>query len=384
MEIEAHFRRHHREILATLVRLFGPRSFDMAEDVAQEALVRALEVWPFSGVPKNPAAWLIQAAKRKAIDRLRRERREAPEDLAAAVFDRPRAAFADDQLAMIFLCCHPALALENQVALTLQAVCGLNAKEIAQAFLLPEPTVAQRLVRAKRALAEERFELPRQLADRLGAVLAVLYLLFNEGHATVRTDLCEEALALARELAQDPRTAQPAVHALLALMLFQASRLDAREPLLSLAQQDRTRWNRERIGEAYAWFERSFAGGVLTRYHLEAAIAAEHARAPSFEATDWAMIAAQYDRLAQLDAGPAARLNRAIAIGLRDGAGAGLRELRALEGFDQHHRYWASVAYFSTGPEAAAAWSRARALAMNPRDRDFLDARLRMIKGESP
>jgi RNA polymerase sigma-70 factor (ECF subfamily) len=267
--------------------------------------------------------------------------------------------------------------------LTLQAVCGLNAREIAQAFLLPEPAVAQRLVRAKRALAGERFELPAQLEHRLGAVLAVLYLLFNEGHAAVRIDLCEEALALARELATDPRTARPPVHALLALMLFQASRLDAREPLLSLEQQDRTRWNRQRIGEAFTWFERSLAGPALTRYHLEAAIAAEHARAPSFRATDWAMIAAQYDRLVALEPSPAARLNRAIALGLRDGAAAGLAELRALAGLDGHHRYWASIAYFSEGAEAAAAWSRARALAMNPRDREFLELRLAMIEGKT-
>lgn len=382
------FRQHHREILATLVRLLGPRHFALAEDVAQEALVRALEVWPFSGVPSNPKAWLIQTAKHKAIDRLRRERRLEPgiEDSVAALFERPAAEYRDDLLAMIFLCCHPSLTIENQVALTLQAVCGLNAREISQAFLLPESTVAQRLVRAKRALAGQTFALPARPAERAGAVLAVIYLLFNEGHASVRIDLCEEAIALAREFAAHPSTRGPAVDALLALMLFQSSRLDAREPMLTLAEQDRSRWNRARIAEAYALFERSLQGDVLTRYHVEAAIAAEHARAPSVAETDWAMIVAQYDRLMALEPGPAAALNRAIAIGLRDGPEAGLVELRRLTGLARHHRYHAALGEFlrrsGQADAARTAWATAEGLAADPRDRAFYAARAPMIKGQ--
>lgn len=344
MELVDHlFRREHGRIIATLVRLFGPRNLDLAEEVAQDALVRALETWPFSGVPDNLSAWLIQTAKRRAIDRLRRERKlESDSVLVETAAASPTAAGEqeDDQLAMIRLCCHPALEPEMQVCLTLQIVCGLNAREIARGFLLPESTIAQRLVRAKRQIREQTLDFDTG-GGSLDTVLAVIYLLFNEGYAATggqdwfRSDLCEEAIRLIRLLAGHPAAARPETHALAALLLLQASRLPARldeagDPL-RLADQDRSRWDHAMIAEGFRYLDLSARGTELTAYHLEAEIAAVHAGAPSFEATDWQRIVSAYDELLELRPSPAIRLNRAIAIGFLEGPQGALRELSLLE-----------------------------------------------------
>ena len=319
-----------RDVVAILTRLFGARHLDLIEECAQEALVRALEVWPWQGEPANQTAWLVQTAKRKLVDRLRRERSVELADQAAASgqADEP---IPDDRLAMMFLCCHPALAPETQVALTLQAVGGLNAREIGAAFLLPEATVAQRLVRAKRQIREQglRFEMPADLDVRLEPVLAVVYLMFNAGYGPpARVELCEEALYLASLLATTERAE---AEALAALVHLQASRLAARgEGDVLLAEQDRGLWDGARIAQGLRYFERCMRGERLTRYHVEAAIAVEHAVAPSFAETNWALIVAHYDDLRGMTPGAVVEMNRAIAIGFRDGAAAGLELLREL------------------------------------------------------
>ncbi|MBY0374393.1 MAG: sigma-70 family RNA polymerase sigma factor [Bryobacteraceae bacterium] len=334
------FRREHGRIIATLVRVLGPRHLDLAEEAAQDALVRALELWPFEGVPPNPSAWLILTAKRRAIDRLRRDRRLEHSETALLMAAAPSSsAELDDQLAMIQLCCHPHLEPDLQVALTLQIVCGLNAREIARGFLLPESTVSQRLVRAKRQIREQAlgFDSP----GALPSVLAVVYLLFNEGYAATRgdawfrSDLCEEAIRLVRLLAGHRATARPETHALAALLLLQASRLAARldetgDPL-RLADQDRTRWDHSLIAEGYRYLELAASGTELSTYHLEAEIAATHAAAPSFERTDWYRIVHCYDELLLRRPSPAVRLNRAVAVGYLSGPAAAIHELTALE-----------------------------------------------------
>ena len=316
-----------RDVVATLTRLFGARHLDLIEECAQEALVRALEVWPYQGEPANPTAWLIQTAKRKLIDRLRRERSVELTERAGHTEAPDERPIPDDRLAMIFLCCHPSLAPETQVALTLQAVCGLNARQIGEAFLTPESTVAQRLVRAKRQLRDQRieFEMPPELAPRLPAVLAVVYLLFNAGYTSaLRLDLCEEALYLAGLLAS---TREADALALAALLNLQASRLPARSQLL--AQQDRSLWDQARLNKGLRYFESSLRES-FSRYHIEAAIAVEHAVAPSFAETNWPLIVSHYDDLMRLAASPVVELNRAIALGFRDGPTAGLALLEEL------------------------------------------------------
>ena len=376
---ELHERQYGR-LVASLVRMLGAHRLDWAEELAQEALLRALETWPYHGVPPNPEAWLLTTAKNRAIDRLRRER--LPVEPLVLV-EKP---CADDQLAMIFLCCHPSLAEEMQVALTLQVVCGLNARQIARGLMLSEPAIAQRLVRAKRQLREAgaRFD----AEGKLETVLAVLYLLFNEGYAAAepgaawfRADLCEEAIYLARFLTA---TGEPAVQALLALFLLQASRLPARlDPAsgeaIPLPQQDRARWDRIRIAEGFARLEASAKGEAVSAYHIEAEIAAVHAAAPSFAATDWARIAELYDLLPRT---PTVLLNRAIAIGYRDGPAGGLDALAPLQS-DCHllaaaraefHRQAGNVeaarVYFGTAAHRARTEPERRYLAKR---RDMLD-----------
>lgn len=346
------FRRQAGRMVAALVRTFGPEQLDLAEELVQEALVKALQRWPFHGVPDDPAAWLVRVARNLALDRLRREARLRDSVLPRALADWSEARgdpdptlegeHPDDTLRLIFMCCHPELPRDARVALTLKAVCGFGVDEIARAFLASPATVAQRLVRAKQALRQRRlpFELPSpaELAARLDSVLEVLYLLFNEGYSAhagedlVRADLCHEALRLGDGLLGSPRTDAPVVHALQALMLFQASRLPARagSPLpVRLHEQDRALWDRGLIARAFAHLERGATGPRLTAYHVQAAIAAEHARAPSEAETDWPAILRGYDLLSELAPSPVVTLNRAVAVARCHGPAAGLRALDA-------------------------------------------------------
>jgi RNA polymerase sigma factor (sigma-70 family) len=354
--IEAVWRIESARLIAGLARMTG--DVGLAEDMAQDALVAAMETWPKTGVPDNPGAWLMATAKNRAIDRLRREKtyerkREEVAHDTGALFAMESSDFeaaaddeiGDDLLALIFTCCHPLLSREAQVALTLRLLGGLTTPEIAGAFLVSESTVAQRLVRAKRTLRDAKvpFEVPRgpELAERLPSVLEVIYLVFNEGYAAsageswVRTDLCEEALRLGRilaELAPD----EPEIHGLVALMEIQASRNAARrgpegEPVL-LLEQDRGRWDPLLIVRGRRALERAEAlPGPLGPYGLQAAIAACHAAAIRAEETDWVRIAALYEALAQIQPSPIVELNRAVAVGMAFGPEAGLALVGQIE-----------------------------------------------------
>ena len=380
------------------------RDVGVAEEIAQDVFVAALTQWPETGVPRAPGGWLTAVAKRRAIDRLRRERtlerkhaelgRELePEPSADAALDEPH---GDDLLGLMFVACHPVLSREARVALTLRLLGGLTTAEIARAFLVSEPTIAQRIVRAKRTLAEARvpFELPggAERAQRLDSVLEALYLIFNEGYSAtagddvMRPQLCEDALRLARVLAELV-PGEPEVHGLVALMELQASRTKARvdsagEPILLLAQ-DRTRWDRLLVARGLAALARAErGGGALGPYALQAAIAACHARANTPQETDWARIAALYDALAELAPSPVVRLNRAVAVGMAFGPAAGLEIVETLKtepSLRAYHLLPSVRADFLQKlgrlGEARADFERAAAMTKNSRDRAALLAR---------
>ncbi|HYH97941.1 RNA polymerase sigma factor [Hyalangium sp.] len=402
--INAVWRIESARLIAGLTRIV--RDVGLAEELAQDALVAALEQWPESGTPDNPGAWLMATAKHRAIDVLRRGRRlehkheelgheielrrelSAP-DLDAAIDDD----MGDDLLRLVFISCHPVLSTEARVALTLRLLGGLTTEEIARAFLVPEPTIAQRIVRAKRTLAKERvpFEVPRgaELDARLSSVLEVLYLVFNEGYSAtagddwVRPGLCEDALRLGRILAElVPK--EPEVHGLVALMEIQASRLRARvgpsgEPILLLAQS-RARWDQLLIRRGLAALERAEAlGGAPGPYALQAALAACHARARTPEETDWARIAALYEVLAQVMPSPIVELNRAVALSMAFGPAVGLELVDALtsEPSLKGYHFLPSVRGDLLGKlgrfeEARAEFERAAALTRNAREREML------------
>ena len=413
--IDAVWRIESARLIAGLARIV--RDVGLAEELAQDALVAALEQWPESGVPRNPGAWLMATAKHRAIDRLRRSRllerkhaelgREIEAGQAAAVADLDAAIDAadaakddvgDDLLRLVFTACHPVLSSEARVALTLRLLGGLTTGEIARAFLVPEPTIAQRIVRAKRTLADRRvpFEVPRgaELAARLSSVLEVIYLVFNEGYAATAGDdwmrpaLCEEALRLGRILAGlAPR--EPEVHGLVALMEIQASRSRARagpsgEPVL-LMDQNRARWDRVLIGRGLAALERSERlSGVRVRgpYALQAAIAACHARARTPEETDWTRIAALYAALAQAAPSPVVELNRGIAIAMAFGPAAGLEIVDALTAEPALAGYHLLpsvrgdlLVRLGHQDEAGKEFERAASLTRNVRERELLLAR---------
>jgi RNA polymerase sigma-70 factor (ECF subfamily) len=405
--IDAVWRIESPRLIAGLARMV--RDVGVAEDLAQDALVAALEQWPESGVPRSPGAWLMAIAKRRAIDLIRRRQRlehklqalgrelEAEEEEAAPDFDAALDDdIGDDLLRLVFTACHPVLSTEARVALTLRLLGGLATEEIARAFLVTTATVAQRIVRAKRTLAEARvpFEVPRaaELASRLSSVLEVIYLVFNEGYSATAGDdwmrpaLCEEALRLGRILAGlVPGEAE--VHGLVALMEIQASRSRARtgpsgEPVL-LLDQDRARWDRVLIRRGLAALERAEAlGGALGPYALQAAIAACHARARRPEETDWARIAALYDALAQIAPSPVVELNRAVAVGMAFGPVAGLELVDALiseRSLDGYHLLPSVrgdlLARLGRLDEARQEFERAAALTRNERERALLQDR---------
>ena len=406
--VEAVYHSDWGRIVATLIAI--TRDFDLAEEAAQEAFAAAVDQWPVTGIPDIPRAWIIQTARHKAIDRIRRQSvlREKLESYVADGFvrtseepDYDTGEIPDERLRLIFTCCHPALALESQVALTLRTLCGLETDEIARAFLVPVATMAQRLVRAKRKIRDAGipYAVPQtnELAERLDAVLTAIYLVFNEGYAAtrggplVRTDLCAEAIRLARlvRTLMEPRPPAEAT-ALLALMLLHDARRDARlneaGDLVVLEEQDRSRWNQPQIAEALPLVEEALAAGPGP-FAVQAAISAIHCQAARAEGTDWAQIVRLYDVLERLQPSPVVSLNRAVAVAMAgDPVGAleiidRLSSHNGLEGYHLLHAARADLLRrMGSWEEAAQSYRRALELAANESERRFLERRLREVE----
>ncbi|MGH2361092.1 MAG: RNA polymerase sigma factor [bacterium] len=403
------FRRESAKMVSALTRVFGTHNLELAEDVVQDALLRALRHWPFQRIPKNPSGWLYQVAKRRAIDVVRRRQAfpQASIDGTPPHSALPAEMFVeslfsdeeikDDTLRMMFTCCHQALALEAQVALTLNLLGGFSSGEIAHAFLVPEGTMQKRLYRAKQQIRESRiaFEVPSgaDLAPRLQAVLAVLYLMFNEGYSSsfaeqpIRRDVCVEATRLCRLLMDHPAGGHPDVRALMALMCFQAARFDARTDehgdIVILKHQDRSRWDRALMREGFHYLGESTAGGDVGTLQLEAAIAAVHCIADSYETTDRASIVKLYEQLMDLKPSPIVALNRAIALAERDGPRAGLTALETVAGrelLESYHHYPAALGelHLRLGEteDAARYFEHALSIASSPAERRFLQRKL--------
>ena len=399
-EIEAIWRTESRRVLATLIRLLG--GFELAEEALQDAFIAAAQQWRRDGVPANPRAWLVSAGRFRAIDHIRRRVRfdkaqaELMREIEEAVdpMEPEEQSVADDQLRLIFTCCHPALAPEARVALTLREVCGLTTEEIAHAFLSRAPTLAQRIVRAKARIRDARipYEVPERAAldERLDSVLHVIYLVFNEGYSAssgsvvTRHDLSGEAIRLGRLLVQ--LLPEPEAKGLLSLMLLHESRRAARSTggeLVLLADQDRSLWNRELIAEGLRLSAEAMAGPEIGAYAIQAAIAAVHAQASASAATEWARIVALYDLLLSADPSPVVELNRAVAVAMRDGPAAGLvlveRILMRGELLDYHFAHSARADLcrrLGRTADARAAYERAISLAKQEPERRFLEGRL--------
>jgi len=397
-------------MVATLTRIFGIEHWNLAEDVVQEALSRALQTWPYRGIPENPSAWIMRASRNLALDVIRREKifRTKEAEIAhlverdgsapeAVIF--PGHEIADDRLRMMFVCCHPVIAPEAQVALALKTLCGFSVTEISRAFLTTEAAIAKRLTRAKQKIQEAhvRFEIPTgdELTRRLDSVLQSLYLLFNEGYKAssgeklVRGELCDEAIRLTQLLAQHRAGNQRKTHALLALMLLNAARSPARQDdkgnLLRLEEQDRTQWDREMIASGMLHLHESAAGGEISEYHLQAGISACHATAGDYESTDWRKILSLYDRLIEFDHSPVVELNRAVAVANVRGPEAGLEAVRKIRDREKLDLYY--LLYAVTGElemrlnnrEAAAQeFRKAFELAETKSERAFLLKRLQI------
>ena len=396
------FRRHSAKIVATLTRVFGSRHLDLAEDVVQDALLKALQQWPFKGIPENPAGWLTLVAKNRALDLLRRDASLASkvQQLEVALPRLSSEDEIDDQLALILMCCHPALPIEYQIALTLKTACGFSTTEIARAFLTPQTTIAQRLVRAKRQIRDHDIVIDPPSHDdlpaRIDSVLRVIYLLFNEGYAAtsgddlVRTDLCEEAIRLGVLVVDQSPLQLPAAHALLALMMLQAARLPARTladgTLAVLSEQNRELWDRKLITLGMRHFGESAAGDTITTYHLQAEIAAIHATSISETDTDWSKLVELYDDLYKLEPTPIVLLNRAIAISRAHGPQAGLAALEQIDTHNALRNYHllpavAAELWKQAGDRERAADSYRRALECpcSAPERTFLESQLQRL-----
>ncbi|MCI0706868.1 MAG: sigma-70 family RNA polymerase sigma factor [Ignavibacteriae bacterium] len=402
------FRREAGRIVSTLTRVFGIDRMELAEDVVQEALLKALQQWPYKRIPDNPSAWLMQVAKNRALDILRREQNfREKESAIVAEFDHHSTGeyeelfleneIHDDQLRMMFACCHPSLSEESQVTLTLKTLCGFSSAEIARAFLTNEETINKRLVRAKQRLRDANVELEipagGELLSRLDAVLKAIYLLFNEGYKAshgddlIRRELSDEAIHLCRVLMEHPAGKSPSASALLALMLLHAARFPARMDdqgnLLLLKMQNRSLWDRRMIVEGITYLDQSADGELITEYHLQAGIAACHCLAPSYEDTDWEKILMLYNMLIQANDSPVVLLNRAIALAKVQGPEAGVKtieEIRSSKRLDSYYLLYAVLGelYFEMKryEEAATHFRRALELTSVRSEQDFLSRKL--------
>lgn len=402
------FRHEAGRMASVLTCMLGFDRLDLAQDIVQDAMVQALQSWPFQGIPDNPRAWLYRVARNRALDVVRREKRfrqigpdvaywqqqgsETPEAMVNRYFFDDE--ITDSQLRMLFAICHPAIAPESQLAMCLKILCGLSVREIAGAFLTSEETITKRLYRAKEKIRQEgiRLEVPTgpALTHRLDAVLKSIYLLFNEGYTSshpdslIRRDLCGEAMRLCLLLTQTPRTETPAVHALLALMCFQTARFDARTDetgaIVLLADQDRSRWDRALMQQGHYHLNRSAEGDVLSEYHLEAGIAMLHCTAPTYEATNWPQVLHYYDLLLAQKSSPVVALHRAVALARVEGPTAAIvtvGQLKGLETSQYYHAILGDLYQQACQTEAAReAYQRARQLTASRAERALLDRKL--------
>jgi RNA polymerase sigma-70 factor (ECF subfamily) len=410
-QVVSHLFRHEAgKMAAVLTRMVGLQQLNIAEDIVQDTLLQALNVWKIKGIPENPPAWLYTVAKRKAIDIIRQRTSHAhiEKDLARAFKSEWTLAPAinhlffeheieDSQLRMMFACCHPAIPYESQIALILKTLCGLSISEIAHSFLTTDETVTKRLYRARQKIRKEGIELeiisPKTLTDREETVLHTLYLLFSEGYNSthadklIRHDLCEEAMRLCLLLTKNRFTNSSHVNALLALMCYQASRADARLDengnIILLKNQDRAKWNKALIQKGNEFLDKATSAQALSEYHLEATIAATHARAESFEETDWKNILTLYSLLSGIKTDPIVELNKAIAMGFATSAEEGLRYLKTVKGLESNSIYYAALGDFYVSLKNLQAaeenYSKAVSLAQSSSEIDLLNSKLLAI-----